>query len=106
MITFTEAAKEKIIDILVHEGPNTKLRMFIQGGGCSGFNYGFSIDTEQNEDDFLIPLDSVSILIDAMSLQYLQGSTLNYKNSLMGSNFEITNPNAVSTCGCGSSFAI
>ena len=107
MITVTESAKAKISDLLAEEGnPNLYLRTFVQGGGCSGFSYGFTFDEIQNEDDFEMPLGESKILIDAMSMQYLQGANINYKESLMGSQFEITNPNAQSTCGCGSSFSV
>ena len=79
--------------------------MFIQGGGCAGFSYGFTIDDEQNEDDFEIPAGSTSVLIDSLSLQYLEGAIVDFKDDLEGSRFSITNPKASSTCGCGSSFS-
>ena len=107
MIDITESAKNKIKDILYDEGnPNMSLRTFVQGGGCSGFSYGFTLDEEQNEDDFEIVLDEFKILIDAMSMQYLQGASIDYKEEAMGSQFVIKNPNAQSTCGCGSSFSV
>ena len=107
MVEITESAKNKIKDILYEEGnPNIALRTFVQGGGCSGFQYGFTLDETKNEDDFEIPLDEFKILIDAMSMQYLQGASIDYKEELMGSNFVIKNPNAQTTCGCGSSFAV
>lgn len=107
MITISESAKEKIKDILYQEGnPKLSLRTFVQGGGCSGFSYGFTLDEELNEDDFEIPLDEFKVLVDSMSMQYLQGSTIDYKEELMGSNFVINNPNATSKCGCGSSFGV
>lgn len=107
MITITDSAKEKIKDILYEEGnPDLSLRTFVQGGGCSGFSYGFTLDELQNEDDFTIPLDEFKILIDAMSMQYLQGAEIDYKEELMGSSFTVKNPNAVNTCGCGSSFGV
>jgi iron-sulfur cluster insertion protein len=106
-IEITESAKAKIIDILAEENnPKLALRAFVQGGGCSGFNYGFTLDEEIAEDDFEIPLGNFRVLVDSMSMQYLQGSTIDYKETLMGSNFAITNPNAQSTCGCGSSFSV
>ena len=106
MINLTNSAILKIADILAEENnPQLKLRTFVQGGGCSGFSYGFTLDEEQNEDDFIIHKPGVILLVDAMSMQYLQGSTVDYKEELMGSNFVITNPNATSTCGCGSSFS-
>jgi iron-sulfur cluster insertion protein len=107
MIDITESAKNKIKDILYDEGnPKMSLRTFVQGGGCSGFSYGFTLDEEQNEDDFEIVLDEFKILIDAMSMQYLQGANIDYKEELTGSRFVISNPNAQSTCGCGSSFSV
>ena len=107
MITISESAKEKIKELLLQENnPNLSLRTFVQGGGCSGFQYGFTFDEEQNEDDFEIPLDEHRVLVDAMSMQYLQGAEIDYKEDLMGSSFNIKNPNAVSQCGCGSSFSV
>jgi iron-sulfur cluster insertion protein len=107
MITITDSAISKIADILAEENnPLIKLRTFVQGGGCSGFNYGFTLDEEQNEDDFVIEESGVTVLVDSMSMQYLQGATIDYKEELSGSNFVINNPNATTTCGCGSSFSI
>jgi len=107
MITLTESAVAKIADILLEENnPQVKLRTFVQGGGCSGFSYGFTLDEEQNEDDFVIDRNGVVVLIDSMSMQYLQGAVIDYKEELMGSNFTINNPNAQTTCGCGSSFSV
>jgi iron-sulfur cluster insertion protein len=107
MITITESAKTKILDLLAEEGnPDLKLRTFVQGGGCSGFSYGFTFDEIMNEDDFEVPLGDTKVLIDAMSMQYLQGASIDYKEDLQGSEFKITNPNAQSTCGCGSSFSV
>jgi len=107
MITITANALYKISDILAEENnPLIKLRTFVQGGGCSGFNYGFTLDEEQNEDDFVIEESGVTVLVDSMSMQYLQGATIDYKEELAGSNFVINNPNATTTCGCGSSFSI
>lgn len=107
MITITDSAVAKIKDILAEESnPNIKLRVFVQGGGCSGFSYGFTLDEEQNDDDFVITPSDLEILVDSMSMQYLTGATINYKEELMGSSFVIDNPQAVSTCGCGSSFSI
>jgi iron-sulfur cluster insertion protein len=105
MITITESAQEKITEVLLEEGPSSKLRMFVQGGGCSGFSYGFTIDEEQNDDDFVIPAGSTSVLVDSISAQYLEGATVDFKDDLEGARFAITNPNAQSTCGCGSSFS-
>lgn len=107
MITLTESALAKIADILAEENnPALKLRTFVQGGGCSGFSYGFMLDEEQNEDDFIIESTDATVLVDSMSMQYLQGATIDYKDELMGSNFVINNPNATTTCGCGSSFSV
>lgn len=106
MITLTEAAQEKIKEVLAEEGPSTKLRMFVQGGGCAGFSYGFSIDDEKNEDDFEIPAGSASVLVDSMSIQYLQNAVVDYKDDLNGARFSISNPQASTTCGCGSSFSV
>ena len=107
MITITDSAIDKIRDILAEENnPKIKLRVFVQGGGCSGFSYGFTLDEDQNEDDFEFDHNGVQVLVDSMSAQYLQGATINYKDELMGSSFVIDNPNATTTCGCGSSFSI
>lgn len=107
MITLTENAIAQITALLKEENdPNIKLRTFVQGGGCSGFSYGFAFDTEKNEDDFVIGKDGLEVLVDSMSMQYLQGATIDFKEELMGSSFVINNPNAQTTCGCGSSFSI
>jgi len=107
MITISESARAKITDLLAEENnPNLKLRTFVQGGGCSGFSYGFTFDLEQNEDDFEVPLGDWKVLVDAMSMQYLQGAEIDYKDELQGSSFVIRNPNAVASCGCGNSFSI
>lgn len=106
-IKITDSAIAKIADILAEENnPSLKLRTFVQGGGCSGFQYGFTLDEIQAEDDFLIEKTGISILIDAMSMQYLTGSTIDYKEDLMNNSFVITNPNAAGSCGCGSSFSV
>ena len=105
-ITLDTSAIVKIKDLLAEENtPNLKLRIFVSGGGCSGFQYGFTFDENQNDDDFIVDQNEVSLLVDAHSMQYLTGSVIGYKTSLMGSQFEIKNPAATSTCGCGSSFA-
>ncbi len=108
MIEISDSAKEKVIDLLNEENnPKLKLRTFVQGGGCSGFQYGFTFDEEQNDDDFEIDLDQKwKLLIDAMSMQYMSGAKIDYKEDLLGNQFSIVNPNAVTTCGCGSSFSI
>ena len=102
MITITDAALTKIADILAEENnANLKVRAFVQGGGCSGFQYGFTLDEEHNEDDFEVN----GVLVDAMSMQYLAGAVIDFKDDINGSSFSITNPNAQTTCGCGSSFS-
>ena len=102
-----DSAVTKLKDILAEENnPSLKLRVFVQGGGCSGFNYGFTLDEEQNEDDFVIEATGVSVLVDSMSMQYVQGATIDYVEDLMGAQFKILNPQASSTCGCGSSFSV
>jgi iron-sulfur cluster insertion protein len=107
MIEVTESAINKIADLLAEENnPKLKLRTFVQGGGCSGMSYGFTFDEEMNEDDFEIEKPGMSILVDSMSMQYLTGATIDYKEDIMGSQFVIQNPNAVSQCGCGSSFSV
>ena len=107
MITIQDTAQERIRDILADEGnPDLKLRIFVQGGGCSGFQYGFTFDEVQNEDDFDFDYDGVKVLVDAMSMQYLQGANIKYAEDLMGASFKIDNPQATTTCGCGSSFSV
>jgi iron-sulfur cluster insertion protein len=103
MITITEQAQAKIADILAEENnAKLKVRAFVQGGGCSGFQYGFTLDEEHNEDDFEVN----GVLVDSMSMQYLQGAVIDYKDDINGSSFSISNPNAQTTCGCGSSFSV
>ena len=106
MIQITESAQHKIADLLLEEN-NAKLslRTFVQGGGCSGFQYGFTFDEEQNEDDFVVESEGVIVLVDSMSMQYLNGAKIDYKEDLMGASFSIDNPNAETSCGCGSSFS-
>ena len=107
MIKITESAKNKIIEILKEEDDESlKLRVFVQGGGCSGFQYGFSIEDEQNEDDLVVEIGDLKVLVDYMSLQYLNDSEIDYTEDLSGSSFNIKNPNAQTTCGCGSSFSV
>ena len=104
---FTDSAAIKVADLIAEEGnPDLKLRVFVQGGGCSGFQYGFTFDEIVNEDDTLVTKGGVSLLIDAMSYQYLVGAEIDYKEDLHGSQFVIKNPNATTTCGCGSSFSV
>lgn len=108
MVEITEAAKTKIVDLLIDENnPKLFLRTFVQGGGCSGFSYGFTFDEDINEDDFEFALDEkFKCVIDSMSMQYMTGATIDYKEELVGSSFTINNPNAQTTCGCGSSFSV
>jgi iron-sulfur cluster insertion protein len=106
MITLSDSATDKIRDLIAEENnPDLKLRIFVQGGGCSGMSYGFTFDEIVNEDDFDLDINGVHLLVDSMSSQYLQGAKINYKEDLMGSQFAIENPNAQTTCGCGSSFS-
>jgi iron-sulfur cluster insertion protein len=104
MITLTEAAIKKVSSILVNEGPDAKLRMYVSGKGCAGLTYGFGITTESEEDDLTIKQDKITVLIDSFSLPYLQGSVVDFIDGLTGSKFDIKNPNAKSACGCGDSF--
>jgi iron-sulfur cluster insertion protein len=106
-LTITESAVTKISSLLAEENnPKLKLRTFVQGGGCSGFQYGFTFDEDENDDDFVIEKSNIKILIDSMSMQYLTGAVIDYKEDLSGSSFSIKNPNAQTTCGCGSSFSV
>ena len=101
------AAVNKLKELVAEEGnPNLMLRVFVQGGGCSGFSYGFTFDEVKNEDDFDFVYDSVQVVVDSMSMQYLQDSAIDYKEDAMGASFVINNPHAVSTCGGGSSFSV
>ena len=103
---FTDSAAGKVAELIAEEGnPDLKLRVFVQGGGCSGFSYGFTFDENTNDDDTTMTKNGVSLLIDAMSYQYLVGAEIDYKDDLEGAQFVIKNPNATSTCGCGSSFS-
>ena len=105
-LVFTDSAADKVKQLVEEEGnPDLKLRVFVQGGGCSGFQYGFTFDEVVNEDDTPMTKNGVTLLIDAMSLQYLMGAEIDYKEDLQGAQFVIKNPNATSTCGCGSSFS-
>ena len=107
ILVFTDAAAAKVRDLINEEGnPNLKLRVFVQGGGCSGFQYGFTFDEDVNEDDTTLDKGGVQLLIDSMSYQYLMGAEIDYKEDLNGAQFVIKNPNATTTCGCGSSFSV
>jgi len=105
MITITEDAQAKIKEVLEDETPETRLRMYVTGGGCSGFQYGFSMEEGINDDDFEIPAGATNVLVDALSMQCLENAKVDFKNDLNGSRFSISNPMAETTCGCGSSFA-
>jgi iron-sulfur cluster insertion protein len=106
-LIFTDNAAAKVKNLIDEEGnADLKLRVFVQGGGCSGFQYGFTFDDVVNEDDTTMEKNGVSLLIDAMSYQYLIGAEIDYKEDIEGSQFVIKNPNATSTCGCGSSFSV
>ncbi len=106
-IIFTQAASSKAKQLIADEGNSAlKLRAFVTGGGCSGFQYGFSFEETQNEDDLVVEKNGVVLLVDALSFQYLVGSIVDYKEDLEGSRFVVENPNATTTCGCGSSFSM
>ncbi|XKM12488.1 iron-sulfur cluster insertion protein ErpA [Orbaceae bacterium ac157xtp] len=106
-LKFTDAAANKVkLLVTEEENPNLKLRVYITGGGCSGFQYGFTFDESANEDDLLIEKNGVALVVDPMSLQYLMGGTIDYVEGLQGSRFVVDNPNATTTCGCGSSFSV
>jgi iron-sulfur cluster insertion protein len=104
---FTDSAADKVKALIEEEGnPELKLRVFVTGGGCSGFQYGFTFDEVTNEDDMVMQKNGVTLLIDPMSMQYMMGAEIDYTEGLEGAQFVIKNPNAVSTCGCGSSFSV
>ena len=106
-LTFTDVAAQKVKSLITEEeNPALKLRVYITGGGCSGFQYGFTFDEKVNEGDLTVENAGVQLVIDPMSLQYLIGGTIDYTEGLEGSRFVVNNPNASSTCGCGSSFSI
>lgn len=106
-LVFTDSAASKVKSLIDEEGnPELKLRVFVTGGGCSGFQYGFTFDETQNDDDTILEKNGVTLLIDPMSLQYMMGAEIDYTEGLEGAQFVIRNPNAVSTCGCGSSFSV
>ncbi len=106
-LRFTAAAAAKVRELVAEEGnASLSLRAFIQGGGCSGFQYGFEFDEGRNEDDIAIVTEGATLLVDPLSLQYLAGAEVDYSESLAGAQFVIRNPNAKTTCGCGSSFTV
>jgi iron-sulfur cluster insertion protein len=105
-VNFTDNAVSKVKELIEEEGTaDLKLRVFVSGGGCSGFQYGFTFEESENDDDTKVTKDSVTLLIDPMSLQYLTGAEIDYQDNVQGSQFVIKNPQATSTCGCGSSFS-
>ncbi len=104
---FSDNAAKQVSHLIAEEGnDNLKLRVYITGGGCSGFQYGFTFDEEENDDDTSVTKEGVKVLIDSMSIQYLTGAEIDYKEDITGSQFVIRNPNAATTCGCGSSFSV
>lgn len=107
MVNITDSAFNRVKDIKLEDSipDNTALRVFVQGGGCSGMEYGFTFDEEVNDDDFTFEQNNVKVLVDAMSMQYLSGAVIDFKDDINGSRFVIENPNAQTTCGCGSSFS-
>ncbi|ABS64627.1 iron-sulfur cluster assembly accessory protein [Parvibaculum lavamentivorans DS-1] len=105
-ITVTDNAAKRIARILEGEGEGVMLRVAVQGGGCSGFQYGFTLDDLQNDDDLVIEKNGVKVLIDSVSVEYLAGSEIDFVDDLIGSAFKINNPNATAACGCGTSFSV
>ncbi len=106
-LVFTEHAAEKVMELSSRQDASgSMLRVYIQGGGCSGFQYGFALENEENQDDMIVETDGVKLLVDPMSFQYLIGAEIDYLEDLQGARFIINNPNATTTCGCGSSFGI
>lgn len=106
MIEITESAANKVRALLAEEDtPDMKLRVFVSGGGCSGFQYGFTFEENVADDDFSFDAYGISVVVDSMSMQYLRGAKVDFQESLAGAQFVITNPNATTTCGCGSSFS-
>ena len=107
MVTITEACAERVAELIIDEkNPNLKLRVAVSGGGCSGFQYGFTFDEDIAEDDNVTEVNGVTFLIDSMSMQYLDNATIDFKGDLSGAGFVIKNPGVTSTCGCGSSFSV
>ena len=106
-VVVTAAAARRVAEIIAEEGdPGLKLRVTVSGGGCSGFQYGFSLDDKVTDDDLVIERDGVTVLIDSISLMYLEGSEIDYVDELIGSAFRVQNPQATASCGCGTSFSI
>lgn len=105
-ITVTERALRRIAKVLAAEAPGTALRIAVEGGGCSGFQYRFDFDTARNEEDFILEADGAVVIVDSMSLMYMRGSEVDFVDDLMGQAFHINNPQAVASCGCGTSFSV
>ena len=105
-IGLSERAAHKVRQLIDEEGDDLKLRVFITGGGCSGFSYGFTFDEAVADDDAVVERDGITMVVDSLSYQYLSGSEVDYREDLQGAQFVVSNPNAASTCGCGNSFAI
>ena len=105
-ITISDRAAKRIASILAKEPEGTRLRVSVSGGGCSGFQYGFEFDSNQADDDLIIQKDKAAVLIDSVSLMYLAGSEIDFVDDLIGQSFQIKNPNATASCGCGTSFSI
>jgi iron-sulfur cluster insertion protein len=106
MITITENTVAKVTELIQEQTEDLNLRIFVQGGGCSGMSYGFAWEADIAEDDFVIEAGALKFVVDSMSMQYLTGATVDYKEDFEGSNFVINNPNAETSCGCGSSFSV
>ena len=107
LLVFTDSAARKVGELIREEGnPNLKLRVFVSGGGCSGFQYGFTFDENEEEGDTRVDKGGVTLLVDPMSVQYLLGAEIDYKEDVQGAQFVIRNPNAATTCGCGNSFSV
>ena len=106
MFTITEKAAKKIKSVIDEENPDLKLRVFVQGGGCTGFQYGFSLEEKAEEDDHVFERDGIQVVIDSISMNCVNEAVIDYEESMMGSQFKIKNPNVTATCGCGASFAV
>ncbi len=105
-VVLTESAARRIIEIMADEPQGSMLRISVNGGGCSGFQYAFDVDRERQEDDVVIERDGARVLLDQMSLQYMDGSVIDFVDDLIGQSFKIENPHATASCGCGTSFSI
>jgi len=106
MLIISDAAAKRIKSVIDEEDSDLKLRIFVQGGGCTGFQYGFSLEEKVEDDDFEFEKDGIKVVVDSMSMQYLNEAEIDYEETMMGSQFKIKNPNVTATCGCGSSFAV